>query len=483
MNLAARARAQAQEKWPGATVHTRGRKFIRHQHPTQAGRFMLDTQIGPMHYGPSDDQEIDTAWVPSGGVWDYEVTKNNFHCFVRDSVPVSYRYLDIATNEEVTLEVDAIEWVNEVATRENVTAFGQVTPTINDDRITWAGIATGWDVSVHAQTARLAKKIAIDTLANLGSPTIGGTIDFSMSFRLQMSNGLEAYIDGVLWNKNTDETTSNNIEFRAGGVPVFWFKRPWAADSDSEQFNGSMAVRKTGANLYVEVRIPWTWLQAAMFPIEIDPTVEPQISADNDDAFSGSGTTNADLAALEHFWGVEVRTNQPQRSVGNRFTLAVPKSATIDTAYFLVARSSGGNTTTAPVKITADDVDDAPEWATGSPVVAQVTSTTANVDINYEKDFALDTFERLADDATDEIKTVVKEIVDRASWVSGNHIRFLAEGLYSGVASDYLVCVVHGYTSSTTLCAKLHVEYTSGISPDVDRGIGRGIMRGVLRGV
>jgi len=127
---------------------------------------MLDTQIGPMHYGASENQEIDTAWVASGGAWDYEVTANNFHSFVRDSVPVSYRYLDVATNEEVTLEVDAIEWVNEVAQRENVTAFGQVTPTINDDRITWAGIATGWDVSVQAQTARLAKRIAIDTLAN-----------------------------------------------------------------------------------------------------------------------------------------------------------------------------------------------------------------------------------------------------------------------------------------------------------------------------
>jgi hypothetical protein len=48
-NPAAQARANAQANWSGATVAERGRKFIRHQHPTDPNRFMLDTSIGAMH--------------------------------------------------------------------------------------------------------------------------------------------------------------------------------------------------------------------------------------------------------------------------------------------------------------------------------------------------------------------------------------------------------------------------------------------------
>jgi hypothetical protein len=84
-NPAADARAKAQEKWPGATVAARGRKNILHQHPTESGRFMLDAHIGPIHYGVGEDEEIDTAWQPTTGAWDYEMTTNDWQTFARDT--------------------------------------------------------------------------------------------------------------------------------------------------------------------------------------------------------------------------------------------------------------------------------------------------------------------------------------------------------------------------------------------------------------
>ena len=61
-NIAAEARALVQANHPGATVIERGRGWIRHQHPTDPDRKIFQTQVGPMHYGPGNDQEIDTAW-------------------------------------------------------------------------------------------------------------------------------------------------------------------------------------------------------------------------------------------------------------------------------------------------------------------------------------------------------------------------------------------------------------------------------------
>jgi len=63
------ARTKAQSIWPGAVVAERGKGHIKHQHPTEPDRFMLDTQVGAKwHYGAepyTEASEIDTAWVTS----------------------------------------------------------------------------------------------------------------------------------------------------------------------------------------------------------------------------------------------------------------------------------------------------------------------------------------------------------------------------------------------------------------------------------
>ena len=230
-NPAAEARAKIQGRWPGASIFARGRKSITHQHPTNPNKFALDHIIGPMHYGVDNDQEIDTGWqAKGGGFWDYEVTANDFHCFVRDSVPVSYRYLDVTSGEDVELEVDAIKWVNDSGQQENITNFSQVTPVIADDRITWPNISTGWDVTVQAGAGSLAKLINIDSLANLGSPTLGGTVWFSLVYRFKRAGNAEIYINDVLWDErsNNPQLVEDDIEFRLSGQSLFWFRRPFA---------------------------------------------------------------------------------------------------------------------------------------------------------------------------------------------------------------------------------------------------------------
>jgi hypothetical protein len=453
-NPAKDARDKVQANWPGAQVRARGRKFIKHAHPTEPRRYSLDTHIGPIHYGPMEDKEIDTAWQASAqGFWDYEVVENNFHCFVRDSVPVGYRYLDVATGEDVELEVDAVEWVNELDQRENITNFSQVTPNINDDSITWPSIAAGWDVTVQAQTARLAKKINIDTLANLGSPTIGGTIDFSMSFRFQKTGNLDIYVDGALWDENTDETTSDNIEFRLGTESVFWFKRPWAADADGEQFNGSMAVRKTGANLFVEVRIPWTWLQAATFPVEIDPSVDEQVGAGADDAHEQQNSTQFSSSAGY----LQLRSNTADANsynVGMRFQgVLVPKDATIGSGTYWEGYYNLTTNDDADFDIWCEAVDDAVDFATNADVTSR-TKTSASAGPYTASDIAAggNTWYGSAIDAS----APIQEVINRSGWESGRDLCIIGKGSNRTTTSSYL----QAYDGDPGTAPKLHIEWT-----------------------
>src|SRR3972149_7457748 len=78
---AKQARDRAQLTWPGATVVSRRRNSIKHQHPTNPGRFMLDVGIGPMHYGLAEDQEINTAWQTGVAPWDFQMTQANYNAF------------------------------------------------------------------------------------------------------------------------------------------------------------------------------------------------------------------------------------------------------------------------------------------------------------------------------------------------------------------------------------------------------------------
>lgn len=64
-NLVDPFKLAVQAAYPGAVIVGRGANWLRHQHPTDPSRFILDTAIGPLHYdadGAGNWQEINTDW-------------------------------------------------------------------------------------------------------------------------------------------------------------------------------------------------------------------------------------------------------------------------------------------------------------------------------------------------------------------------------------------------------------------------------------
>ena len=302
-NPARDARDKAQTKWPGASVFARGRTSITHQHPTEPNRFMVDTSIGPLHI-EGTETEIDTAIQASSGAWQYEMVQADYNVHMRDVFNAGnlIEYRDPVSNEWVIFDPQSINWIDENTSRQQIAIKQSVNAVVNDDILSFpAGYGTGKHFQYTCEPGRIQKIITVDSFTDLPAPTVlGNEIWFESEFSLSTSSGVTIWLDGVQWAKanNVRVQTSNRIEFRdSNGEQVFWgldFPRAW--DSEGNEIIGQMEVRRQGgpASLFVTVRIPYAWMQAATYPVYIDPTITPSVSAGDRDAYEQQSDTNFD---------------------------------------------------------------------------------------------------------------------------------------------------------------------------------------------
>src|SRR3990172_8992491 len=122
----------------------------------------------------------------------------------------------------------------------------------------------------------------------------GGNPVARLQFIFQVSNSINIFVNGVLWNRavNNPVNTQGYIEFRHSttGEALWTFNLPRSSsapieDQDPDELIGTFRLRRTGPNLFVEHRIPIAWLQAADYPIEIDTTIDEQVGTGSDDAW------------------------------------------------------------------------------------------------------------------------------------------------------------------------------------------------------
>jgi hypothetical protein len=81
-------------------------------------------------------------------------------------------------------------------------------------------------------------------------------------------------VNGVLWDKSTTVQTFKNIEFRNASNQTLWYfltQRVW--DSVGNETIARGELRRSGSNLYISVRVSYSWLQGAVYPVFIDPNL------------------------------------------------------------------------------------------------------------------------------------------------------------------------------------------------------------------
>src|SRR3990172_8634321 len=468
------ARDRVIASFPDAVVVERRRNSIKHQHPLNPNKFMLDLGIGPMHFGPSEDQEINTAWQPGIAPWDFQMTQAGFNALALSNFSSGQivQYIHPGTGENVSFQPQQLQYTNDLNQIQAIANPQSVNAIVQDDVLFWQGaFGAGFDIRWEAQTARLDKRLVVDQASRWPVPTAqiiaGGNPVARLQFIFQVSNNLDIFVNGVLWNRavNNPVNTQGYIEFRHSTTgEVLWtfnLQRSSGApveDQDPDELLGTFRLRRTGPNLFVEHRIPIAWLQAADYPIEIDTTIDEQVGASSDDA------KQQDSDAIDLTAGVII-SERITEHVGWRWTtVPVPIGATIDLAWMSI-RFSDASGDEPQHQLRGELATNPGTFTTDSNNIDGRTRTTATVNWDSTDLGAAGNQEwqwgapNGSPSAGADIKAIIQEIVDQGGWASNNALVLIAEQHTQSPTRDL---GIYTYDSSTIRAAKLHIEYTAG---------------------
>jgi hypothetical protein len=467
-NPAKEIREQIQQQWPGATVSKRWRNGIELAHPDTPQRRALTATIGPIHYGANESQEIDTAWLPSAdAAWQWQMTENDYHAHSRDVFNSGnlIRYTHAASGLWVQFDPQSLNWRNEDNSQHQIAIKEAVTAIVEDDVLRWpAAWGAGRHFQFQAQTGRLQKLLTIDSTADLPEPTVTGDIVLELEYSLNIATGLSFWIDGQEWTRanNVRVSTANHIECRnSTGETLFWIAPPTAWDSAGNETVGLLQVRRAGGPtaLFINARIPRSWIETAQFPIHIDPTVDVRVGAGADD---GRITNTAFASTGSLIIGRWSTSNVYRTWLVFNFGAINTVGKTINTCYLQLTSTSNESVDTVRAKIQAELAVN-PIAPTSYADWDGRTRTTAAVNWDdlghWVTNVAYD---------TPELKIVAQEVFDLDIESLTSMHWFVDDNGSSQLQNCWRV--PFNYEQSTTKAARLYIEYTevAALSAELD---------------
>jgi hypothetical protein len=461
-NPARLARQQIEGMWGSAIVHGRGRKWIRFEHPTDPRKKALVHHITPIHI-EGTETEIDVAWQvndnPSYTQYDYKMVLADYHAYVNtqafDAANI-IKYIHPGSGEEIDIiPYPSLVYTNDLDQIQEIGSVQSVPGVVGETRITWPGAyGPGLDFVWQTQTERLFKALDISQRSDLPDPEQyiidGGNPVFRLELQFQKSAGIEIWVDGVLWDEkgNNPQRTANNVEFRQNGETLWVFRFPLAWDSgEGGVITPEMRLEKRANNLFVQIVVPWEWLNTATYPVTVDASVNPQVGASSDDAHEGVSTGGMGLTNVQLAFG---DYNIP-RHIGVRFTgVTIPDGVTIDTSYLQFFSSGPEAGTDFYTDFYAHDTQSPGTFTTTANDISGRTRTTASVAWDGPEDWGNNTWYN-----GPEIKTIIQELEDSYDYSSGDSMVLV--NIYDSGALERRC---DSYDGSTTDCPKIYIEYT-----------------------
>lgn len=454
-------------------IAERGKGYLKSKKPGTE-QYALTTQIGKRgwHFGtgPFDEShEVDTAWVQdltTRPPWRYKMVLADYNAFAFREATLGFNqgqlieYVHPGSGEAINFQPTQLQWSNDLGQIEPIADPQSVSATVVDDTLLWTGAyGSGLDFRWQTQTARLFKALDINSLSDLGAPPQfiidGGNPYLRLELLFQKSGAVDILVDGVLWDEkvNNPKTTANVIEFRLASTQetLWYFRQPlvWGNGGDeNNQISPLMHVRKSAINLFVQIRVPWTWLESAVYPVIVDATVvDEQVGAGNSDAEEKTNNSNFAVG----YTSINIRSHATNSYAGGFHFSGVAIEGTIDTAY-IETYFYNASVDQPLADVYANDVDSAADFNTEADVAGRIL-TTATVAWGDGSDLGVGWW-----GSTVEIKTVVQEIVDRGSWASDNDIVIIIWARNTATHDAN----ARSYEGNSSQAAKLHVEYTAG---------------------
>ncbi len=201
----------------------------------------------------------------------------------------------------------------------------------------------------------------------------------------------------------------------------------------------------------VGVRLPeLAGMQAG--DLVFDPTVDVQVGAGGDDGLARRPSDAFDPTGSVVLVGARSDGTDKYQIWARFIDVDIPNGATIDSAKLIVeSESSARDGANVLTNIYMENHDDAAAPVDGADYNAKA-KTTAFVVWDGE-DFVVDT----PTDSPD-ISTVVKEVIDRPGWSSGNALQILWDE--DGSTTDFYYRL-HSYEGDSSKAIKLHIEYST----------------------
>ena len=236
-----------------------------------------DTSLSSTNY-----EDTDNEFVPGNAPWGWVMTGASYKIGVKEDFTAGQILSFWSQDEAVILQPMALEWTNDYNMIQQVSMPQDVNPIITnpdgEGTITWDNAyGSGIDFEWKSTTTRLNKILTISGLNDLPPPAQyiqdGDNPVLRLNLIFAPSSGVDIYADGSLWNKSSKQQTFDRIEFRKDGEVLWSFAPLMYWDSEGSEGQSVATVEKRGNSLYISIRVPYEWLQSAVYPVYIDADI------------------------------------------------------------------------------------------------------------------------------------------------------------------------------------------------------------------
>jgi len=455
------------------TCHLGGRKYS------------WDGTIGSIHYkdNPKDEaeqwKEIDNIFEPVIAPWDWQMLKAGYHIRVKEDFTAG-QIIEFEKQEEtVQFQPMALEWTNDIDQIQQISMPVDVAPVITNPEVDLL-LAVGmlshqgtirWDDSYgegidfewRCSSTRLVKRLEIENLNKLPIPEQyildGGNPVLRLNLIFDPSGTTDIYIDGAKWNESTKKQTSNIIEFRKDGEVLWGFMplRYW--DSSEDEGHSVATLEKRGNKFYISIRVPYEWLQNAIYPVFIDTDVDETVAESADDCVEASdGTCN-----ITHIRFIMGDYNFDRYSGARFASVTIPDGAIIGTAY-LTWTADLSDTGAFEADLYGEDTATPAQYASIANNITNRTKTTAVVQCDSGD---LGNWSTGVDYNSPSIVSIIEELMASYSYAAGAPMAFIS-WWNSGTGER----VGRSWDDADDYPPRLHIEYTAGgASPESPAGL------------